>query len=565
MRMRITGCALAFLATACAAHRSPPTTVLSDESAESGKYSLGGGSGDIPESVRQEVDEQVLVESAEIQSERAAEEAFLEGEGRKSVEVGEESVTLGEAHPHPEGAPLIELAVDYDVPLVVNDQVKKWIVYFQTRGEPWMRKWLARSGRYLPMMRKMLKEEGIPQDLVYLAMIESGFSTRAYSRARASGPWQFMYATGKMYGLHADWWQDTRRDPEISTHAAARHLKDLYKAFDDWYLAAAAYNAGSGKIRRAIARYKTRDFWELCEAGRYLKPETKNYVPKFLAAALISKHPDRFGFHGIQYQEPLAYDVVTVPDATGLDVIARLVGAELSEIELLNASLRRSCTPPGRSWQIKIPKGQKENFETKFAAMPPQKRLTFRKHVIRQGDTLSVMARRYRTSVAAIKELNKVYNARTLRIGKAFLIPTPAYRAPVGRKVKRTVKRSSAGRGASSRGVKIYHVMAAGETLWDLSLQYGVSVSQIKSWNAISNHRRLQPGKRLTIWGDASSPRTKSLSASAMVYHKVRSGDTVWDIANKYGAKPADVLKLNGLSHRSRIHPGDVLKVKSAP
>src|SRR3989338_4539642 len=210
-----------------------------------------------------------------------------------------------------------------NIPLVMNDQVQGWLDYFQGRGRVHFERYLRRSGKYTQMMRQVLKSEGMPGDLVYLSMIESGFNPHAYSSARATGAWQFIYETGRRYGLKVDSWVDERRDPEKSTVAAAKYLKDLYDRFNNWYLAAAGYNAGEGKIGRAIRKYATEDFWEIAEQ-KYLKRETKDYVPKLIAAALIAKDPEKYGFTNLRYEEAISHDTVTLPSSTDLRVVAKL-------------------------------------------------------------------------------------------------------------------------------------------------------------------------------------------------------------------------------------------------
>jgi membrane-bound lytic murein transglycosylase D len=255
-------------------------------------------------------------------------------EEKTPLEIGEE----GKKHPveiDEEESAKESPEVTFDIPIVINGQVERFIEYFQTTHRKPFALWLQRSGRYIPMMKEVLKQHGLPEDLVYLALIESGFNPKAYSRRRASGPWQFITRTGKKYGLEVDWWIDERRDPEKSTIAAARHLKDLYDQFSCWYLAAAGYNAGAAKISRAIQRYQTEDFWELTK-HKYLKRETRHYVPKMIAAALIAKEPEKYGFTDIVYDEPIRYEKVTVPDATDLKVIARLCEVDYETIKALN-------------------------------------------------------------------------------------------------------------------------------------------------------------------------------------------------------------------------------------
>ncbi len=253
---------------------------------------------------------------------------------------------LGEEPPE-EAGETVPSEVSFDFPVVENEKVRYYLDYFSGRGHAVVTRWLERSARYLPMIHEIFAEEGLPLDLAYLAMIESGFNNNAYSWAHAVGPWQFISSTGKLYGLNHDWWMDERRDPVKATRAAARHLRDLHQMFDgDWYLAAAAYNAGAGRIRRAIRHFDSTDFWTISQ-GTHLAKETRHYVPKLLAAMLIAKEPEKYGFFELNYQEPLTFETVTVETTTDLEVVARLCGASLDEIKRLNPELKRWSTPPG--------------------------------------------------------------------------------------------------------------------------------------------------------------------------------------------------------------------------
>jgi membrane-bound lytic murein transglycosylase D len=384
-----------------------------------------------------------------------------------------------------------EEEVTFDIPIVVNDQVEYFIEYFQTTQRKAFSLWLQRSGRYIPMMKEVLREHGLPEDLVYMALIESGFNPRAYSRRRASGPWQFIYRTGKRYGLTVDWWIDERRDPEKSTIAAARHLKDLYDQFSCWYLAAASYNAGAGKISRAIQRYKTEDFWELTK-HRYLKRETRNYVPKMIAAALIAKSPEKYGFADIEYDEPIRSEKVAVSDATDLRVIARCSETDYEIIKALNPELLRWCTPPDyQNYQVKIPEGKREIFLQNFAQLKPSEKITFRRHYVRSGDTLSQIARRYRTGVSAIMQMNHIRNPRHLRAGTSIIIPIPADKA-VSSKKKTHTATTSPKKVETPKTIptmdensleEIRYVVQEGDTLWDIALMYNLRVEDIRRWN----------------------------------------------------------------------------------
>jgi len=314
---------------------------------------------------------------------------------------------------------------DFDIPIVINAKVEQFIQYFQTTARKVFANWLARSEKYIPSMKNLLKENGLPEDLVYLALIESGFNPYAYSRSKASGPWQFIYLTGKKYGLRSNWWIDERRDPEKSTIAAAKYLKDLHDMFECWYLAAAGYNAGEKKIAAAMKRYGTEDFWELTKY-RYLKRETKDYVPQMIAAALIAKEPEKYGFIGIEYQEPLRYEKVKVPEVTDLRLIAKACEVAVDDIKDLNPELSRWCTPPNfPDYEIKVPFGKKELFLRNFEALSPGERSKFKTHAVKKGETLSKIARLYRVDLEPILELNRLSKKSRLSKGMDLLIPLP--------------------------------------------------------------------------------------------------------------------------------------------
>ena len=322
-----------------------------------------------------------------------------------------------------------QMGPTFDIPIVMNAKVEEFIEYFQTDLKDKFALWLALSSKYIPLMRNLLRENGLPEDLVYLALIESGFNPRAYSRKKATGPWQFIYPTGKRYGLSVNGWVDERRDPEKSTIAAAKYLKDLYDLFECWYLAAASYNAGEGKISRAMKRYRTEDFWELSKY-RYLKRETKNYVPQMIAAALVAKDPEAYGFVDIQYQDPLCYDKVRVSEVTTLGLIAEACEASVVELKELNPELLRGCTPPGVSdYEVRIPCGRREVFVRNFEALQPLPRFQFKTHIVRKGDTLSKIANRYRVDMQPLLEINKLRKNSRLSIGMNLLIPIPLHEA----------------------------------------------------------------------------------------------------------------------------------------
>ena len=388
---------------------------------------------------------------------------------------------------------------DSDIPLTLNSKVEYFIRFFQTRGRAAFTRWLSRSERYIPMMKEVLRKEGLPEDLVYLAMIESGFTPHAYSVASAVGPWQFMSGTGKRYALRIDDWIDERRDPLKSSVAAALYLKELYSLFNnDWYLAAAGYNAGENKILRAIDMYKSRDFWQLSQGG-YLKRETKEYVPKLLAAAIIAKEPAKFGFADVAYLPALELDTVTIPSRTDLELVARLTDVPYQTLKELNPELRRWCTPPDYAdYQLKLPKGKKVRFEAEFAKVSPDQRyaerLVYSKYRVRKKETLATIASRYNTTPEALAELNHLKRGARIA-GRQLLVPVQLAAAkPVDQP---TV--APAGAPVEAKEEATYYTVRKGDTLASLARRFNVSAKILAAWNNLKEKVALRPGKRLIV------------------------------------------------------------------
>ena len=412
----------------------------------------------------------------------------------------EENLDLGNEFelPLPE-----DVLPDSDIPLQLNSKVEYFIDYFQTRGRSTFARWLSRSERFIPMMKEVLRKEGLPEDLVYLAMIESGFSPHAYSIASAVGPWQFMSATGKRYSLRIDQWIDERRDPLKSTVAAALYLKELYGLFNqDWYLAAAGYNAGENKIIRAIGMYNSRDFWELSK-GSYLKRETKDYVPKLVAAAIIAKEPAKYGFADVAYLPPIEFDTVTISSQTDLELVARLIDVPYQTIRDLNPELRRWCTPPSYpSYQLKLPLGKKELFEAQYAMVPEDQRFTqkvvYTRYRAKKRDTVASVARRFGTTPQTITELNHL-RKKTKLAGKVLMVPVPATagdKAPA-RPAADVVKVAAAKK--EQREFNKYYTIKKGDTLYALAKKFNVSTKLLAAWNNIKTRVALRPGKRIIV------------------------------------------------------------------
>lgn len=328
----------------------------------------------------------------------------------------------------------------HSLPKAGSKLVNNWIKYFQTNGRQSYEKWLARSRSYVAVMKGILRSEGLPPELVYLAMIESGFNPQAYSPAAAAGQWQFIKGTGKAYGLEVNKWIDDRRDPIKSTIAAARHLKDLFDEFESWKLAAAGYNAGSGKIRNAIRRYKSEDFWYISNYN-YLMPETKNYVPKMIAAAILAREPERYGFTNIKYERPYEFEEVVVHKQTSLEAIAKAAGADLARVKVLNPHILRGVTPPNfNTYIVRIPKGTETQFANNFKQQPKvvevadlkpvtqisAPTVTLVQHKVMRGQTLQGIAKSYGVSVSSLMRRNQLRSPRDIKAGQILAIPSIA-------------------------------------------------------------------------------------------------------------------------------------------
>src|SRR6476646_4019866 len=297
--------------------------------------------------------------------------------------------------------------IQSDLPLMMNDYVAGFISYFSTHARNVFEASWVRSGRYRDMIQRIFKEEGIPQDLIYLAQAESGFKPLALSRARARGMWQFMASRGVGYGLRRSWWVDDRQDPEKATRAAARHLKDLYNQFGDWYLAMAAYNSGPGSVQQAVRRTGYADFWELYKRD-VLPTETKNYVPIILAMTIMSKNPAQYGLDALQPDPAMKYDVVKVDYPVDLRLVAECVDVPVEQMIDLNPSLLRRTTPKDQPFDLRLPEGSKEKYEAAIATIPVEKRVAWRYYKVQPGDTLAGVAGRYRTTERAIAQANNL-------------------------------------------------------------------------------------------------------------------------------------------------------------
>ena len=386
----------------------------------------------------------------------------------------------------------------HDLPIELNGRVLTALDYFQKgRGRNTMSVGLERVGVYRPMMERILMEEGVPLDLVFLAQAESAFLPRAISRAKARGMWQFISSRGKEYGLRQTWWIDERSDPEKSTRAAAKHLKDLYEEFDDWYLAMAAYNAGPVRIENALKKTNTTTFWELADK-KALPKETINYVPTILAMAIIGRDPDQYGF-SVEPAPYLETERVSLEKATDLRVIAENLDVPVDQLKELNPHVLRWTTPPDDSeFELILPKGYSGMFADKIVSMPDNERIIWRYHNVKKGETLSVIARQYGVAINDLTQANRISVKSSLKIGQELLIPmSGSTRAPAPTATVVASKTSGAAKAAPASTTSIYKVKR-GDTLTSIAAKFNVTVNDLKKWNKLSS-TRLDVGQKLAL------------------------------------------------------------------
>ena len=393
----------------------------------------------------------------------------------------------------------------HDLPIELNGRVLTALDYFQKgRGRNTMNVGLERVGAYRPMMERILMEEGVPLDLVFLAQAESAFLPRAISRAKARGMWQFISSRGKEYGLRQTWWIDERSDPEKSTRAAARHLKDLHEEFDDWYLAMAAYNAGPVRVEKALKKTGTTTFWELADK-KALPKETINYVPTILAMAIIGRDPNQYGF-SVEPDPPLETERVSLEKATDLRVIAENLGVHVDQLKELNPHVLRWTTPPDDSeFELILPKGYSDTFADKIVSMPDNERIIWRYHNVKKGETLSVIARHYGVAVNDLTLANRITTKTSLKIGQELLIPMsgstrpPAGTAPaVASKTPAAANTTALAAKTTSATPPSTYKVKRGDTLTSIAARFNVSVNDLKKWNKLTS-TRLDVGQRLAL------------------------------------------------------------------
>ena len=459
-----------------------------------------------------------------------------------------------------------------------NDLVRKHIRSYLLYGRPTIENLLKRSANYLYIIKKIFREQGIPLDLAYLPLIESGFNPKAVSPAFAVGLWQFMYGTGKMYGLKADYWADERMDVFRATKAAAYHLKYLYKAFGSWPMVLAAYNAGAGKIERGIKRYKTKDFWKLSTVG-YLKSETINYVPKFIAITTIVKNAAQYGFPVYQdkvWEELVPYEV---PDATDINLLASSAEMTASDFRRFNAAVRRFATPPERSFIVYIPRSRYDRFVRTMDEIPPEERVTFRRYFVKIGDNLTRISERFSIPINPIVAINKFSSLDDIRAGEYIVVPIKGKDRIV------STKSSNIG----SKSVAKENLADSDETKEDAeqkdaeqkllakkesaSLEKPAVAEKIALTDQVVLKAQLIDKKQESSKNQVNRKTTKNAEKSEInsqeegenlskiheFFYLVKPEDTLYGIALRYGLSLEAIMKWNRLSHPKYLRKGRFL------
>jgi membrane-bound lytic murein transglycosylase D len=448
------------------------------------------------------------------------------------------------------------ISVHHDLPLTVNESVLQYLSYFTTpHGRLIVEHGLERAGRYQDMIRRVLREEGVPQDLIYLAQAESAFLPEAVSRAGARGIWQFMPFRGEEYDLSRSYWIDERSDPEKATRAAAHHMRDLYGMFGDWYLVMAAYNSGPLNVQRAIERTGYADFWQLQKMGA-LPKQTQNYVPIIIALALVAKAPALYGVH-VDPEKPDQVETVKLDHPIDLRLVSDASGADLDEIRSLNPELLRTVTPNLSSFELKLPAGMSNKFEENIQQVPEERWTSWRLHTSEEGETLPDIARHYRVTLSALETANHLEPRSSVPDGFLLTIPTPP----------------------PPSHLLVHYRVQRGDTLAGIADRFDVTVAQLKHWNHIYGSH-VPRGTRLRIYAGApadSDPVEKRSSQSRdgganledvstkkqyMQQHRVKPGETLYSIARSYQTTVSALRESNPFLAGRPLEAGDVLTIR---
>lgn len=476
--------------------------------------------------------------------------SFMNLKSSESAGNGETVNVRGEIESFRASEPeLPELAVPEfdDIPEDVQIYVQKWLNYFQGRGRDHMERYLTRSTRYERLMKRILRENGIPEDIIYIALIESGFSPRAISRSRAVGYWQFIRGTGKRYGLAINTFVDERRDPVLATQAAADYFKGLYTEFNSWFLAMASYNVGEGRVRRETNRIKSRDFWALVKKRR-LPKETLNYVPKFLAARLIARKPEAYGFVNLPYEPPIEFETAKFAQSINMKTLADKLNVDYAELKRLNPKFRGEVAPvEGRSLELRLPLNTKETALA-VASEVGVKDLVFVPdqgetdvYKVRSGDTLLKIAKRFKTSVAHLREINDFKRRSRLRPGRTIFVPIPS--SPLPAKSVASEATLAARAAAPAEGSTVVNSASMAS-----STSNGAVATPESSVNTAKSSAE-------TVAQAAAKNADESL-------YIVQEGESLAEVSVKNNMTMEELMELNSFTEGQVISSGMQLKVK---
>ena len=457
----------------------------------------------------------------------------------------------------------LTLAKTLQLEKIDHPRVQYYMSYFTGPAHNHFQNYLDRSGYYQEYIQAELREHQLPESLFYLALIESGLNPYALSRAGAGGVWQFMPGTARRFDLRVDFWVDDRRDLEKSTHAAINYLTDLYNMFGSWPLALAGYNAGEGKVSRAVEKYDTDNYWELIEYP-CLRLETKDYLPKMIAASIIAENPEKYGFAPPQKME-MAYELVEVKDPVDLNKVAHYTGTSIDDIRWLNPSLRMDISPPGSKYNLKIPVGTTDKLLAALDNLKPEQVLSYYRHRVRKGETVASICRKYGANPSEIQNVNHISPKKKLKAGSVLIIPVhtrssgseTAKSQPVPEKINDD----------PGSKIAVRYTVVKGDTLFKISQAANTGVNNIKSWNKIDTG--VSVGQELTLylsptqankfksWAKSNKSQVTSSGSELKKVYKVRPGDTIWAIARNNQVDPHDIMAWNNLKSNSILQPGD--------
>lgn len=454
------------------------------------------------------------------------------------------------------------------IDMAQNEYVERSLQFLASeKGQKFINLCLERSGRWFPTLKKIAADEQMPPEIIFLAIMESGLNPYAVSRAQAVGMWQFIASTGREYGLRIDSWIDERRDIEKSTRASMRFLRDLYEDLGDWHLALAAYNCGAGGVRRAKRRSGNPEgnFWDI---RPHLPSETRNYVPFFIATSMVAMDPEKYGINlsELNFHPEYVFDTVTVAEPTNLSALAKAAGVSIDSLKKLNPELKRNCTPPDMQYVLKIPMGKRLDFQQQYALLTEQERMPWIEHTVGRRETLAKIARRYGVSSTELAALNNIAGYRSnVRRGQVLRIPVVNQGQEQLATISDAEPVAPKKQGSTARQTTT-HTVQSGESLASIAKRYSVEVSDLRSWNDLrSNDGTIHPGQELVVNVSARPEATASverIAVTKIVRHKVRRGETLSSIADRYGMSVQELRSLNGLSRKAVLKAGKSIKVQ---